>query len=260
MPADDEHETDEHEALGPPPGAPGLGYWARQARQLPVINAIQQLIEDEPDRFTGLTTNGSSYITLHLVDRAVLTEPRLVALLEQARAADIEVIVPDAARSRSELSGIRDEIVTARPWGDLTVRGFGIWIDPAAATVAIEVASKNLAPVRMALRRYGDAVVVTSSGPPSPVCPGPPAPARAGRWRRWIPTTRSDGRSRRSRRCIAVKGSRSRSTTPMIQWGSMVICARIGSGCSYLRVGYWTRRRAESERRWPNSTSANDRS
>jgi len=61
MPSDDEHETFEL-----PPGDPGPEYWARQARQLPVINAMQQLIEDEPDRFTGLTANGSAHITLHL--------------------------------------------------------------------------------------------------------------------------------------------------------------------------------------------------
>lgn len=120
MPNDDEHETFEL-----PPGDPGLEYWARQARQLPVINAMEQLIEDEPDRFVGLTANGSAHITVHVVDRAVLHEPRPAALLAQARAERIEVVVADGVRSRSELTGIRDDIMRTRPWGDLTDPGSG---------------------------------------------------------------------------------------------------------------------------------------
>ncbi len=144
---------------------PGPEYWRRQAAQLPVINAIQSLIDQEPDRFTGLTTGGSDHVTLHVVDPTVRQDDRLVALLDDARSVDIEVEFADSARSLRELKAINDEILQTDPLQKNGVRAAEFWIDPATATVRIHVADSAVDVVGRVFARHGDAVVVTGNGP-----------------------------------------------------------------------------------------------
>ncbi|WP_297658944.1 hypothetical protein [Pseudonocardia sp.] len=47
-----------------------------------MIDALRDLIDQEPDRFTGLTTAGSDDVTLHVVDPTVREDERLLALLD----------------------------------------------------------------------------------------------------------------------------------------------------------------------------------
>jgi hypothetical protein len=141
---------------------PGPEYW--QAAQLPVINAMQSLIDQEPDRFTGLTTAGSDHVTLHFVDPTVRQDERLVTLLDDARTADIEVEFTESPRSLRELNTINDEIRRADLFREHGVRAAQFWIDPATATVEIHVADSAVDVVRRVFAPYGDAVVVTGNG------------------------------------------------------------------------------------------------
>lgn len=144
---------------------PGPEYWRRQAAQLPVIGAMQSLVEQEPDRFTGLTSVGSDRVTLHVVDPTVRQDDRLVTLLEDARKAGIEVGFTDSPRSLRDLDAINDEILRTDPFTTNGVRTAEFWIDPATATVRIHVADSAVDVVRRVFARHGDAVVVTGHGP-----------------------------------------------------------------------------------------------
>lgn len=144
---------------------PAPGYWRRQAAQLPVINAMRALIDGEPDRFTGLTTDGSDRVTLHVVDPSVREDERLVALLDDAHSVDIEVEFTEGPRSLRELAAIKEEILRTGPFRESGVRAARFWIDPATATVRIHVADPAVDLVRRVFARHGDAVVVTGEGP-----------------------------------------------------------------------------------------------
>lgn len=145
---------------------PGPGYWERQAEQLAVIDAVQDLVDREPDRLTGLTTAGSGRVTLHVADPAVLQDGRLVALLQDARAVGIEVTSDVGPRSLRELRAIQDEILRTRPFHTHGIGVAQFWIDPATATVRILVADSAVDRVRQVFARHGDAVVVIGNGPP----------------------------------------------------------------------------------------------
>lgn len=144
---------------------PGPECWRRQAAQLPVIDAMQSLIEQEPDRFTGLTSVGSDRVTLHVVDPTVRQDDRLVTLLADAREAGIEVGFADSPRSLRDLNAINDEILRTDPFPTNGVRAAEFWIDPSTATVRIHVADSAVDVVRRVFARHGDAVVVTGHGP-----------------------------------------------------------------------------------------------
>lgn len=145
---------------------PGPEFWRRQAAQPAVIGAVEDLIDREPDRFTGLTADGSGHVTLHVTDSAVLDDARLVALLEDARAADIEVTSTVQPRSLRELRAIYDEILRTDPFRAHGVDAAEFRIDPATATVRILVADAAVDLVRRVFARHGDAVVVIGNGPP----------------------------------------------------------------------------------------------
>ena len=144
---------------------PGPEYWRRQAVQLPVIDALRDLIEREPDRFTGLTTAGSDHVTLHVVDPTVRQDERVIALLDDARTADIDVKFAESPRSLRELNAIADEMRQTNPFQEVGVRAAQFWIDPATAAVAIHVADSAVDALRHMFARYGGAVVVTGNGP-----------------------------------------------------------------------------------------------
>jgi hypothetical protein len=94
----------------------------------------------------------------------VRNDERLVALLGDARAVDIEVEFAESPRSLRELNVINDEILRTRPFQALGVRAAEFWIDPATATVGIRVADSAVDVVRRAFARYGEAVVVIGTG------------------------------------------------------------------------------------------------
>jgi hypothetical protein len=144
---------------------PGPEYWRRQAAQLTLINAIRSLIDQEPDRFTGLSTAGSGHVTIHLIDPTVRQDERLVTLLDNARVADIEVEFTESPRSLRELTAIHDEILRTDLFKRHGVRGATFGIDPATATIGITVADSAVDLVRRVFARYGEAVVVSGTGP-----------------------------------------------------------------------------------------------
>ena len=68
----------------------GPELWARQKAQLTVINAIRPVVDDEPDRFAGITTDTSA--------RATPREARGTPLIELVG----QPAEPTAARLRDE--------------------------------------------------------------------------------------------------------------------------------------------------------------
>jgi len=139
---------------------PGPEFWARQARQLMVINAIQELIREEPDRYIGLSANGSAQVSVHVVDPSVRRDPRLAGLLEDARTAGIELTLVEGARSLRMLDGIMSEILRLEG-PDRPGVGTEFGVDPVTATVRIRVpAAGRPDAVRSRFAHHGDAVVV----------------------------------------------------------------------------------------------------
>lgn len=145
---------------------PGPEFWRRQAAQLTVIGAMEDLIDREPDRFTGLTAAGSGHVTLHVTDLAVLEDARLVVLLQDARAVRIDVGHCEVPRSLRELRAIYDEILRTDPFRAHGVDAAEFRIDPVTATVRILVADSAVDLVRRVFARHGDAVAVVGNGPP----------------------------------------------------------------------------------------------
>lgn len=145
---------------------PGPEFWRRQAAQLAVIGAMEDLIDREPDRFTGLTAAGSGHVTLHVTDLAVLEDARLVVLLRDARAVRIDVGHCEVPRSLRELRALYDEILRTDPFRAHGVDAAEFRIDPATATVRILVADSAVDLVRRVFARHGDAVAVVGNGPP----------------------------------------------------------------------------------------------
>ena len=130
-----------------------------------MIEAVQDLIDREPDRFTGLTAAGSDHVTLHVTDPSVLRDERVVALLDDARAVGSEVMSGEGPRSLRELRAINEEILRTDPFRAHGIGAAQSWIDPATATVRILVADSAVDVVRRVFARHGDAVVVTGNGP-----------------------------------------------------------------------------------------------
>lgn len=226
---------------------PGPEFWRRQAAQLAVIGAMEDLIDREPDRFTGLTAAGSGHVTLHVTDLAVLEDARLVMLLQDARAVRIDVGHCEVPRSLRELRALYDEILRTDPFRAHGVDAAEFRIDPATATVRILVADSAVDLVRRVFARHGDAVAVVGNGRPScrRGCAGTRAPATAGPSRPSPRTRRRADPPRRSPRSTAARGSRSRCTTSRARTCSTPTCAPTASGCSSPTGASSTRPRPE---------------
>ena len=139
---------------------PGPEFWARQSVQLVAINALRRWIDAHPDRFTGLTTNGSGHVAVHLVDPAAADQKRFRALLEDARRRGIEVELAKGRRPLRMLNEIMDDVVRGQVFTGVRPVSYGI--DVATATVQVTVAARAVDEARRACARYGGAVVVTA--------------------------------------------------------------------------------------------------
>jgi hypothetical protein len=127
-----------------------------------VINALRRLIDEQPDRFTGLTTNGSSRVVVHLVDPAAADQDRFRALLRDARRESIEVEFAEGLRPLRALRRIMDDIGRGRILAEVGVHVVGCGIDIATATVQVVVAARSVPDARRACARYDGAVVINA--------------------------------------------------------------------------------------------------
>ncbi len=169
---------------------PGPEFWTRPHAQLTVINAMTRLIEDEPDRFTGIHTDTSARVTLYVIDPGVVEEPLLARLLDDAGQEGIAITVAPGVRPLRELNRIMDDIIRTQPFESLGALGAGWWIDPPTGTVQVQVAEMAVDAVRTAFARYGNAVVVLSVGPPDPTAR---LPRHSGSRAGWpVPTASTD--------------------------------------------------------------------
>jgi hypothetical protein len=137
---------------------PGPEFWARQHDQLVVINELQRLIDEQSDRFTGLVTNGSGHVVIHVVDTAVVEEERFRALLQVARREGIEVEVVPGLRPLRTLKRIMDDVIRGEVFAG--ARPVSCGIDVATSTVQVTVAARAVEEARRACARYDGAVVV----------------------------------------------------------------------------------------------------
>jgi hypothetical protein len=138
---------------------PGPEFWARQHDQLVVINELRRLIDEQPDRFTGLTTNGSGRVVIHVVDLAAVEQERFRALLQDARREKIEIDVVPGLRPLRGLNRIMDDMGRGQVLG---MRPVSCGIDVATSTVQITVAARIVEEARRACARYDGAVVITA--------------------------------------------------------------------------------------------------
>ena len=139
---------------------PGPEFWARQHDQLVVINELRRLIDEQPDRFTGLTTNGSAHVVIHLVDPAAAEEDRFRALLQDAQREKIEVELVQGRRPLRLLKRIMDDVLCGQVFAGVCPVSCGI--DVATATVQVTVAERAVEEARRECGRYDGAVVVTA--------------------------------------------------------------------------------------------------
>ena len=141
---------------------PGPEFWARQHDQLVVVNELQRLIDEQPDRFTGLTTNGSAHIVVHLVDPTAAEEDRFRALLQDAQRETIEVELVQGRRPLRLLNRIMSDIGRGKIFAAAGVHVIGCGIDTATATVQVTVAARSVQDARRACARYDGAIVITA--------------------------------------------------------------------------------------------------
>ncbi|MEJ3655573.1 hypothetical protein WEH80_21620 [Actinomycetes bacterium KLBMP 9759] len=137
---------------------PGAEFWARQAEQLVVINHIQAMVREQPERFTGLVTRGSGFARVHVVDGAVTLEPPFVALVDQAGVAGIDLVVVRGSRSRKQLEEIRREVDDVLREAGIVVVGCAIEVE--SGSVGLRVAARWAERAREACARYGSAVTI----------------------------------------------------------------------------------------------------
>lgn len=130
-----------------------------------MINAIERLIEEQPDRFTGLTTRGSGDVTVYVVDESVIAEEPFTALRREAVATGIELYTAQGLRPRSELTRVMDAITRSGILGTPAFAGAQWGIDPASATVQLRVGEAGVDEVRAAFAELGGAVAITSVPP-----------------------------------------------------------------------------------------------
>ena len=140
----------------------GPEFWARQHDQLVVINALQRLIDEQPDSFTGLTTNGSVHVVIHLVDPTAADQAPFRALLQDARRENIEIALAQGLRPLRTLNQIMSDIVRSKIFTEVGVHVVGCGIDVATATVQVTVAARSVADARRACARYDGAIVITA--------------------------------------------------------------------------------------------------
>lgn len=148
---------------------PGPEHWRRQHLQLEVYNALLRIVEGEPDRFTGLVGDGSGEtmrLTVHSFDPTVRDDARIVALVARAPEVDVEVTFVDSRRSLRELTAVHDDVMRQRPSQENGLRAVMSWIDPAAATVRVQLADSAVDRVQKQFAHHGDAVTVIGNGPP----------------------------------------------------------------------------------------------
>ncbi len=142
---------------------PGPEFWRRQHDQLVVINELRRLIDEQPDRFTGLTTNGSAHVVVHLVDPTAAEKDRFRALLQDARRENIAIELVQGLRPLRLLNQIMSDIGRGKIFAEVGVHVIGCGIDTATATVQVTVAARSVADARRACARYGGAIVITAA-------------------------------------------------------------------------------------------------
>jgi hypothetical protein len=147
---------------------PGHEYWRRQAVQLEVINALQELIDRVPDRYAGMSTVGSAELTVYVADPNAAHDDRFIALLDDARAASIQAAVAHSPRPLRTLRAIMNGIMSNDPGSEPGFRAIECWMDPPTATVRVLVADAAVDTVRRKLAHHGEAVVVLGNGPADP--------------------------------------------------------------------------------------------
>lgn len=148
--------------------------WLLRGQSVPaVVKAIERLVEEQPDRFTGVSRHGDDEFTVHVVDPAAATEEPFATLRRQADEADIVLRTAPSPRSRSELIRVMEAIShgAGAQWG----------IHPATATVRLQVAEADAEAAHAALDRFGAAITITSVLPATlaPVLPRGPREPRA---------------------------------------------------------------------------------
>ncbi|WP_232666792.1 hypothetical protein [Pseudonocardia sp. TRM90224] len=138
---------------------PGPEFWARQQSQLVVINRIRDMIDEQPDRFTGLVTNGSGHATVYVVDPAATQQPRFVALVDEAGGAGIDLVVTQGVRSSKLLDAIMSEVGAVLAEADVVAVGTGV--DVVSGSVEVHVATRWIDRARaVCAARYGPAVTI----------------------------------------------------------------------------------------------------
>jgi hypothetical protein len=141
---------------------PGLNFGARQHDQLVVINNLRRLIDEQHDRFTGLTTDGSSHVVVYLVDPTAAEQDRFLSLLHDARRENVVVELVPGLRSLRELNQIMNDIGRGDTFTEDAVSPVSCGIDVATATVQVTVAARSVTAARRACARYDGAVVITA--------------------------------------------------------------------------------------------------
>jgi hypothetical protein len=210
-----------------------------------VINNLQALIAEQPDRFTGLTTNTSAHVVIYLVDPTAAEQGRFRSILRDAQRENINVALTPGQRSLRMLTQIMDDITRGRVFpGKVRLVSWGI--DAATAAVQVTVAARSVEEARRACAHYDGAVMITAVDRSAfGMLPGYRGSREGGQSRQSGQRRESRSLSRRWPAATAPKASRSRSSTPTSTAELRPTCAPTASGCSSMTVSSSTPARAD---------------
>jgi hypothetical protein len=137
---------------------------AQQHDQLVALERLHQIVDNDPARFAGISTNGSGEATVHLLDAPAAAQPDLREIRQATSAAGIKLTVVTERRSLDDLTRIQRAVLSDRQLAAVeSAHVIGARIDPATNSVVVRATGDTAALVSIAGHTYGDAVRVQAS-------------------------------------------------------------------------------------------------
>jgi hypothetical protein len=138
---------------------------ARQNAQLVVIEHLRAIAAAAPDRFAGVSTQGSAHVEVNLADNPSVSTSDLASITREATAVGITVSFPVRKHSLRELTRIQDAVTHDAALAAAAAAPLSATIDP--DTDSVRIASSGVTDGLRTKARdlFGDAVTVYATTP-----------------------------------------------------------------------------------------------
>ncbi|UWZ58821.1 hypothetical protein Daura_23215 [Dactylosporangium aurantiacum] len=131
------------------------------------IEQLRQVVDSDPARFAGLSTNGSAHVTVHLLNAAAAAQPDLRRIRQTAKAAGITLTVVHQRRNLDELTRVKRAVMSDQQLAAVgSARVIGARVDPDTNSVVVRATGDTASLTGRMQQLYGDTVRIQPTEEP----------------------------------------------------------------------------------------------